>query len=82
MNGTININGLKDTCSVEDVAQKAMNENHGIGFEKVALPNSTNIKIIIVGAGFAGLACGIECKRKGHDVVILEKFSELKTLGE
>lgn len=41
----------------------------------------TGIKVIIVGAGFAGLACAIECKRKGHEPVVLEKFSELKPLG-
>ena len=63
-------------------AQKAMSNNPGIGYEKIAPPNSTGIKIIIVGAGFAGLACGIECKRKGHEVLLLEKFRELKILGE
>ena len=51
-------------------------------FAKVAPPNSTGIKVIIVGAGLAGLACAVECKRKGHDVLILEKFKELKQLGE
>ncbi|KLO05518.1 monooxygenase [Schizopora paradoxa] len=56
--------------------------NFDVGFEKVAEPNSTQIKIIIVGAGFAGLACAIECKRKGHEVVVLEKFSEMKILGD
>ncbi len=54
----------------------------GIGFEKVATPNSSGIKVIIVGAGFAGLACAIECQRKGHEVLVLEKFSEMKTLGQ
>ncbi|EPQ61259.1 FAD/NAD P-binding domain-containing protein [Gloeophyllum trabeum ATCC 11539] len=57
-------------------------DNHGKGFAQVAPPNSTGIKIIVVGAGFAGLACAIESKRKGHEVVILEKFKELKALGD
>jgi monoamine oxidase len=62
-----------------------MNEHsdvEGIGLGLVAPPSSTGIKVIVVGSGFAGLACAIECKRKGHDVLVLEKFSELKVLGE
>ena len=65
--------------------QSTTNGTHpdiGFGFAKVAPPNSTGIKVISVGAGFAGLACAVECKRKGHDVLILEKFKELKQLGE
>ena len=31
-------------------------------------------KVIIVGAGASGLACGIVAARKGHEVVILEKI--------
>ncbi|EJU03230.1 monooxygenase [Dacryopinax primogenitus] len=40
------------------------------------------VKIIIVGAGFAGFACAIESKLKGHDVILLEKFPKLKILGD
>lgn len=43
---------------------------------------STGIKVIIVGAGFGGLTAAIECNRKGHDVILLEKFPELKILGD
>jgi len=42
----------------------------------------TGIKVIIVGAGFGGLTCAIECHRQGHDVEIYESFPELKTLGD
>ncbi|KAJ9303743.1 hypothetical protein DTO217A2_6755 [Paecilomyces variotii] len=42
----------------------------------------TGIKVVIVGAGFAGLTAAIECDRKGHDVVLLESFPELKILGD
>ena len=42
----------------------------------------TGIKIIIVGAGFGGLAAAIECHRQGHSVEIYENFPELKTLGD
>ncbi|TFK48069.1 monooxygenase [Heliocybe sulcata] len=57
-------------------------DHHGTGFAQVAPPNSTGVKVIIVGAGFAGLGCAVESKRKGHDVLILEKFKELKALGD
>ncbi|KDQ56229.1 hypothetical protein JAAARDRAFT_158177 [Jaapia argillacea MUCL 33604] len=42
----------------------------------------TGIKVIIVGAGFGGLTAAIECHRKGHDVLILESFSEIRPLGD
>lgn len=45
-------------------------------------PPSTGIKVIIVGAGFAGLTAAIECHRKGHEVLVLESFPELKILGD
>ncbi|EGO20741.1 hypothetical protein SERLADRAFT_442075 [Serpula lacrymans var. lacrymans S7.9] len=48
----------------------------------VAPPNSTGINIIVVGCGYGGLACAIECKRKGHRVTILEKIPEFKVLGD
>lgn len=41
---------------------------------------SEAVRVIIVGAGYAGLGCAIECKRKGHDVVVLEKVETFKTL--
>lgn len=42
----------------------------------------TGIKVIVVGAGFGGLAAAIECHRHGHDVEIYEAFPELKVLGD
>lgn len=42
----------------------------------------SEIRVIIVGAGFAGLTAAIECHRKGHSVLILESFPELKILGD
>lgn len=35
-----------------------------------------------MGAGFGGLTAAIECDRKGHSVILLEKFPELKILGD
>lgn len=46
------------------------------------LGTRSGIKVIIVGAGFAGLTAAIECHRKGHTPVILESFKELKALGD
>jgi NADPH-dependent 2,4-dienoyl-CoA reductase/sulfur reductase-like enzyme len=42
----------------------------------------SGIKVIIVGAGFAGLTAAIECHRKGHDVTVFEKVADLKPLGD
>jgi 2-polyprenyl-6-methoxyphenol hydroxylase-like FAD-dependent oxidoreductase len=42
----------------------------------------SGISVIIVGAGFAGLCAAIECDRKGHSVILLEKVKELKPLGD
>ena len=45
-------------------------------------PKLSGIKVIIVGAGFAGLTAAIECHRKGHEALVLESFAELKVLGD
>ncbi|KAI1349073.1 putative monooxygenase [Xylaria sp. FL0043] len=45
-------------------------------------PSKSGLRIIVVGAGFAGLTAAIECHRKGHSVILLEKFPELKLLGD
>jgi NADPH-dependent 2,4-dienoyl-CoA reductase/sulfur reductase-like enzyme len=47
----------------------------------VSAPDSTGIKVIIVGLGLAGLTAAIECHRKGHSVIVLEKVSELQHDG-
>lgn len=43
------------------------------------LPPS-GITVIVVGAGFGGLAAAIECDRKGHSVILLEKSSNIEDL--
>lgn len=40
------------------------------------------VEVIIVGAGFAGLAAAIECQRKGHHVTVFEKIKDMKPLGD
>ena len=34
----------------------------------------TGIRVVIVGAGFAGLTAAIECTRKGHSCIVLESY--------
>lgn len=53
-----------------------------LGFAQTFHKDSSGISIIIVGCGFAGLACAIESFRKGHSVVILEKDPEHRQLGD
>ena len=43
------------------------------------LPPS-GIKVIIVGAGFAGISAAIECDRKGHSVTLLEKSADIEEI--
>lgn len=47
-----------------------------------AAPDPTGIRVVIVGVGLAGLATAIECHRKGHSVIVVEKVSELKHDGK
>lgn len=42
----------------------------------------TGIRVVVVGAGFAGLAAAIECHRQGHTPLVVEKFPSLKSLGD
>jgi 2-polyprenyl-6-methoxyphenol hydroxylase-like FAD-dependent oxidoreductase len=43
----------------------------------------TNIRVVIVGAGFAGITAAIECTRKGNSCIILESFKDVKVqLGD
>ncbi|KAJ5715325.1 Monooxygenase FAD-binding [Penicillium malachiteum] len=48
----------------------------------IAPPGSSGIKVIIVGLGLAGLTAAIECHRKGHSVIGLEKTPKPTHLGD
>ena len=41
---------------------------------------SSGVNVIIVGAGFAGIAAAIECDRKGHSVLLLEKAADVEEI--
>ena len=52
-----------------------------LGYAQALQKDSSGISIVIVGCGFAGLACAIESVRKGHSVIVLEKYEEHRQLG-
>jgi 2-polyprenyl-6-methoxyphenol hydroxylase-like FAD-dependent oxidoreductase len=41
---------------------------------------SSGINVLIVGAGFAGIAAAIECDRKGHTAIVLEKAANVEEI--
>ncbi|RAK93183.1 FAD/NAD(P)-binding domain-containing protein [Aspergillus costaricaensis CBS 115574] len=50
----------------------------GVGPDGTAPPNSSDVHVIIVGLGVAGLTAAIECYRKGHRVTLLERSPVVK----
>ncbi|TPX12501.1 uncharacterized protein E0L32_006913 [Thyridium curvatum] len=48
--------------------------------DKIPRLPPSGIKVIVVGAGFGGLAAAIECDRKGHSVVLYEKAADVEEL--
>lgn len=42
----------------------------------------TGIKVLIAGAGIGGLLAALECYRKGHSVMVLERSSSQSTVGD
>ncbi|VDC02943.1 unnamed protein product [Peniophora sp. CBMAI 1063] len=53
-----------------------------IGYAQAVEAGSSGIDVIIVGCGFAGITCAIESVRKGHSVTVLEKYDELRMIGD
>ncbi|KAF1934637.1 FAD/NAD(P)-binding domain-containing protein [Clathrospora elynae] len=41
---------------------------------------ASGIRVLIVGAGFAGIAAAIECDRKGYSVLLLEKSANVEEI--
>lgn len=41
----------------------------------------TGIDVLIVGTGLGGLSAALECKRKGHDVRVLERNADINVAG-
>ncbi|CAO2650467.1 Nn.00g017590.m01.CDS01 [Neocucurbitaria sp. VM-36] len=59
-----------------------MTNSTASGPSNVAPPNSSGIKVIVVGLGLGGLTLAIECVRKGHAVIAFEQHKELKPIGD
>ena len=49
---------------------------------KVLPPNSSGIKVIVVGLGYAGVVAAVECYRKGHEVLVYEQTNKVSEGGE
>ena len=44
--------------------------------------DSPKFKVIVVGAGIGGIACAVECKRKGYDVSMYDAARSFARLGD
>ena len=44
--------------------------------------DSPNFKVIVVGAGIGGIACAVECKRKGYNVSMYDAAHSFARLGD
>jgi NADPH-dependent 2,4-dienoyl-CoA reductase/sulfur reductase-like enzyme len=53
----------------------------GVGPDGTAPPNSSGIKVIIIGLGYAGVVAAVECYRKGHEVIVFEQAPKITNLG-
>jgi len=49
--------------------------------DKINFHPRTGISVLVVGAGVGGLMSALECRRKGHDVRIIERAPALSTAG-
>jgi monoamine oxidase len=49
--------------------------------DKVAPANSTGLKVIVVGFGYAGVVAAVECHRKGHQVIVYEQTVKVSDGG-
>ena len=59
-------------------------ESKPAGLEPATLGSypSSGIDVLIVGTGLAGLTAAIECTRKGHNVLVLERHDSINTAGK
>ena len=59
-------------------------ESKAVGMETAPLGSypSSGIDVLIVGTGLAGLTAAIECTRKGHNVLVLERNDNINTAGK
>lgn len=64
---------------------KSLNDTVATAAMSSQLPDHvqpSGIRVVIVGAGFAGLTAAIECTRKGNSCIVLDSVKEMKQLGD
>jgi 2-polyprenyl-6-methoxyphenol hydroxylase-like FAD-dependent oxidoreductase len=49
---------------------------------RVYPPNSSGIKVIVVGLGYSGVVAAVECFRKGHKVIAFEQTKKVSEGGD
>jgi len=49
--------------------------------DKINFHPPTGISVLVVGAGVGGLMAALECRRKGHDVRVVERSPAPSTQG-
>ena len=58
------------------------NEHRKTNVDGVERFSPNGIKVLIVGGGVGGLGAALECWRKGCEVTVVERSSELSVVGE
>lgn len=53
-----------------------------LSVDNVKFEPPTGISVLVVGAGVGGLMAALECRRKGHDVRIVERSPVPSTQGK
>ncbi|TVY43407.1 FAD-dependent monooxygenase [Lachnellula occidentalis] len=58
------------------------NRLQGLSTDKINFHPPTGISVLVVGAGVGGLMAALECRRKGHDVRVVERSPTPSTQGD
>jgi NADPH-dependent 2,4-dienoyl-CoA reductase/sulfur reductase-like enzyme len=57
------------------------NRDSHMGFKPLGSYPPTGIDVLVVGTGLGGLSAALECKRKGHEVRVLERNADINVAG-
>ncbi|EAW16447.1 FAD-dependent monooxygenase fmqB [Aspergillus fischeri NRRL 181] len=61
---------------------ETMTISAGSGPDGVVTPHSSGIRVIVVGLGIAGITAAVECHRKGHSVIVVDKVQSIRPHGD
>ncbi len=61
--------------------QGLTNRDSHMDFKPLGSYPPTGIDVLIVGTGLGGLSAALECKRKGHEVRVLERNADINVAG-